>query len=370
MPDVSDEVPEPVPDVVIRAGGHADLLALLAIRLGFHPDESLLVASLDERGRLGFSLRVDLPHDRDVDALVDSVVAVMQRQDARRVVVAAVGRAGRGLGRLVGTVADRFAQCAVDVDEAVVADGRRWWCQLCPGSSPESSAGTAYDLTSSAPMAQAVLAGVSVLPSRTALADGFAAVHGPRRAHVHAAVVEVRDDVHEQARRAGCSRPLHASPQVLTSGASRVRQVVEAFVQAQRRAEEGRVPAELDDRTIAELAVLTALVPVRDVAWSMMSRAQATRHAALWSCVARHVPTELSAAPLSLAGFASWLHGDGAAAWCAVERCLQEHPDYSMALLIAEALERAVPPDAWSPVPDDLLAAALHPPLELDDPAA
>jgi hypothetical protein len=41
-----------------------------------------------------------------------------------------------------------------------------------------------------------------------------------------------------------------------------------------------------------------------------------------------------------------------------------------MALLITETLERAIPPDAWSPVPDDLVAAGLDPPLELDDPAA
>lgn len=352
---------EQPPDVVIRAGRRDDLLAFLAIRLGFHPSESLLVGSLDgPRSRLGFVARVDLPDRPHVQEQVAALVEVFRAQAAERVVIVAVGESP-GLGALVDASVQAFTAADVDVVEALVADGQRWWCQLCPGGTCGDPAGTPYDLTSSSVMAEAVLAGVSVLPSRTALAEGFAAVPGDMRAAVAAAVADVQAGLRRLWQRHGRGRALHRTPAVLTEGAARVRRLLTVAGQ------HGGLGAQLTPEQIAELAVLAELVPVRDVAWSLIGRTSAREHAALWAQVARHVPVELSAAPLALAGFASWLHGDGAAAWCAVQRCLHEHADYSMGLLLAEALHRAVPPGRWSPPPDDLLAAGLDPPAELDE---
>ena len=58
-------------------------------------------------------------------------------------------------------------------------------------------------------------------------------------------------------------------------------------------------------------------------------------------------PTRCAAAPAALLGFAAWQAGQGALAWCAVDRCHEVDPDYSLADLVAEALIRVVPPDAW-----------------------
>ena len=52
-------------------------------------------------------------------------------------------------------------------------------------------------------------------------------------------------------------------------------------------------------------------------------------------------------APASLLAFAAWQHGDGALAWCAIDRCLEVDPDYAMAHCVADVLTRAVPPTAW-----------------------
>jgi hypothetical protein len=218
-------------------------------------------------------------------------------------------------------------------------------------------------------LVQAVLAGVSVLPSREALADGFAAVRGPQRSAVSAAVERVQADLQRRWHRYGTERPLHRTPAVLTEAADRVRRLCSAAMQPDRL-DAQHTAVRLMSEEMAELAVLADLTPVRDVAWALITHASAREHAELWAQVARHAPGELSAAPLALAGFASWLHGDGAAAWCAVERCLREHPGYSMCLLLAEALHRALPPGAWSPPPADLLAAGLDPPVELDGPPA
>lgn len=359
--DASPAVESPA---VIRAADPTDLLALLAVRLGFHPQESLVLASLQAAtNRMQFLMRVDLPPPEHVAHHVRRAVSVLVHHGAERVVVVAVGGAGLAHAPLVRQVADALEAQGVETDELLVADGRRWWSLRCEDPDCCDPAGTPYDVSSSPSLAQAVLAGVSVLPSRAALAERFEPVPGPRSDAVAAAVQEVEAAMLARWRRARSDRPLHRTPSVLGHGAARVRRLVRAALA-------GSAPPELDDRATAELAVWTRLIPVRDVAWSLMSRQSADAHAALWAHVARQAPPGWVAAPLALAGFASWLAGDGAAAWFAVERSREVEPGYSMAELLAEALERAVPPDAWTPVPDHLLDAALDPPQAFDHPAA
>jgi hypothetical protein len=48
--------------------------------------------------------------------------------------------------------------------------------------------------------------------------------------------------------------------------------------------------------------------------------------------------------------FAAWLDGDGALAWCAVDRAREADPDHELCALVAETLENAVPPTTWTPV--------------------
>ena len=55
-------------------------------------------------------------------------------------------------------------------------------------------------------------------------------------------------------------------------------------------------------------------------------------------------PVDLRAAPASLLGFAAWLAGEGALAWCAVGLRPEAEPDYWLAALLAQALAGAVPP--------------------------
>ena len=56
----------------------------------------------------------------------------------------------------------------------------------------------------------------------------------------------------------------------------------------------------------------------------------------LWRDVVRRAPADLRAAPAALLGFAAWLSGDGALAWCAVECALEAEPDYSLAGLLTQ----------------------------------
>ena len=91
------------------------------------------------------------------------------------------------------------------------------------------------------------------------------------------------------------------------------------------------------------------------MAWAEMTHRNAVGHVDLWRDLLRRAPEELAAAPAALLGFAAWLSGDGALAWCAVERCLAADPDYGLAGLLTQALAGAVPPSVWRPFDRDKL---------------
>jgi hypothetical protein len=61
----------------------------------------------------------------------------------------------------------------------------------------------------------------------------------------------------------------------------------------------------------------------------------------------RSAPTDLVAPVASVLAFLAWLAGDGALAWCALERAAEGDPPCSLADTVARALEQALPPALW-----------------------
>ncbi|MCW2737691.1 DUF4192 family protein, partial [Nocardioides sp.] len=77
------------------------------------------------------------------------------------------------------------------------------------------------------------------------------------------------------------------------------------------------------------------------------ARSDARRAVDLWSDAVRRLPASHVAGPAAVLGFAAWLVGDGALAWCAVDRCREAQPVHSLADLVAQLLESATSPDSW-----------------------
>src|SRR5260370_9284211 len=69
-------------------------------------------------------------------------------------------------------------------------------------------------------------------------------------------------------------------------------------------------------------------------------------HQRLWIDLVRRLPADCVAPPAALLAFTAWQAGDGALASVAIERALEADPDYSMALLVADALHAGLPPSA------------------------
>lgn len=209
--------------------------------------------------------------------------------------------------------------------DALLADGERWWSVLCDGPCcpPE---GTPYDAGSNPLSAAAVFAGMSALPDRAAVEALVAGPAPEDEPHLF----ELVDDALEAV--------------IDTSVGARKRSVRRLVNQAV----EG---PPLSDADCVRMAVLVCDLQVRDVAWAQLTRERAERHVALWQQVVARTPSELAAAPLCLLGMAAWVAGNGALQNCCIERVERIDPTYTMASLLADINQRALPPHYW----DELL---------------
>jgi hypothetical protein len=102
----------------------------------------------------------------------------------------------------------------------------------------------------------------------------------------------------------------------------------------------------LSDVDGARMLVALETISTRDALWEDMSTQNTPSHIALWTDLTRRAPDEVRAAPASMLGFASWLRGDGARAWCALDQVPTERP-YSMAAIVASALQNGLHPREW-----------------------
>ncbi len=102
----------------------------------------------------------------------------------------------------------------------------------------------------------------------------------------------------------------------------------------------------LDNADAARLLVAVEAIPIRDQLWHAMTRGNAVSHVALWTDMTKRAPDEVRTAAATLLAFGSWLSGDGAMAWCALDQVPEGKP-YALANLVAAAIESGMHPREW-----------------------
>lgn len=112
----------------------------------------------------------------------------------------------------------------------------------------------------------------------------------------------------------------------------------------------------LTDRDAARLLVAMEGISIRDEVWQDMSQANATSHIALWSDLTRRAPDDVKAAPATMLAFASWLHGNGALAWCALDQ-VPRHQRHSAAELVTTLVQNGLHPNAWDSIRAEIATA-------------
>jgi len=307
------------PPTSLVARNPEDLLAMVPIVIGFAPTDSVVMLTFGATHT--FHARVDLPTRSDeIDELVGALLDPARRNGVRRVVFVLYAadpgtarRAWRGLR-------EGCREAGIDVIEALRADGARWY-PLLGGDRRIREIGVPYDVSAHPFAAQAVVDGRVTHSSR----DHLAALldTDPDRA---AAVAELADGIE--------------APDDHRSEGEWVDRLV------RRHTAEATSPTDVE---VARLLRALTVKTLRDAAWSSLTRADAQRHVDLWLDVLRRTPPPFTPPVATLLGFAAWQGGQGALAWCAVDRCAEVDSDYTLMTYLASALTNALPPGVWEP---------------------
>ncbi|MGO4256205.1 DUF4192 domain-containing protein [Marmoricola sp. RAF53] len=326
-----------------------DLLAVVPFVLGFHPEDSVVLLTFGPGE--SFHARMDLP-----------VVEHEQRQVAR-LLREVVGRHGAGRVALVlytedAGAAEAFAAVAVppllsagvEVIDVIRTDGERFHHVGEP-----DDGGTAYDLSSHPYTADQVLRGRVVHERRSALADSLVGADDEDVAAVAAAADRTADRLIEVGKRPGTAlgTPVGVRVPLQVALAGELRTEGRWLQRTLRRAL--AAPAEITSADAGRLLVLVALDSLREVAWAEIDRSGAGEHVELWRHLVRRAPRDLRPAPAALLAFSAWLRGEGALAWCALDRCFDVDPDDALGQHVAALLESATPPTVWAPIPQHAL---------------
>jgi len=296
----------------LSVAGPEDLLAAAPIVLGFEPSGSLVMLTFGAPHP--FHARVDLPSPDDRAGLAETAELMLRPaldNDAGLVAFLLYTPDARLAGRLGRRLVRCFGQAGLPVIACLRASEGRWWPALDddPGFPAE---GRPYDAGAHEFRARAVYDGLVTLGSRDELAATLAS-DPPGVAAVERAL-------------AGAGPPDPAGLAALVA----------------RGLGEGVVLA-----SVEVAALLLALAEAYDETSIGLTRANSRGHVRLWTDVVRRAPAGLMADPAALLALSAWLHGQGALAWCALDRCLAVEPSHPLGRAVATALEEALPPQRW-----------------------
>ncbi|RNL79644.1 DUF4192 domain-containing protein [Nocardioides marmorisolisilvae] len=320
-----------------------DLLAVVPIAIGFHPEDSVVLLAFDAQmpgapARRGetFHARVDLPRtDEHRDEVAQLLINVVRRH-----------RVGM-VGLLVYTediaesvlFADLFVPQLVAAG-VVVVDVLRVGPDRFYALGDPSDPGVPYDLSSHPFTARQVLSGRVVHQNRAALMDSLI---GEDEADSEA-LGRVADTYVDELLASGHT---HGRLGELLRGEARwLQRRIRSYL---------RSPRPLAPLVAGRVLVLVAFDALREVAWAEMTRGQAHLHVELWRDLTRRAPADLRSGAGGLLAFAAWLAGDGALACCALDRCFGTDPEDRMARQVVALLESATPPTVWAPIPQSAL---------------
>ncbi len=370
----------------------AGILAVVPYLLGFHPSNSLVVIGIGPpQGQIKLAFRYDLPDPPDAVQAGDiaaHVVAVLKRQQIDQVIVV-----GYGPGTRVTPVAEllrvRIDRAQIRLRDLVRVEDSRYWSYFCPGADCCPAEGVPFDARAHPAAAALTTAGLPAYPDRAALSRSLAPFTGAAAESMRLATqralrrgeqlvgAALRPETGDASAPPAPALPAPAlpapAPSVSAPGATRRatsrRAALEAtmrlFAEAGRRAVRDAIATYraggqiTDDDQIAWLSVALTDLRVRDDAWARMDPAYRDAHRRLWTDVVRRACPAYVPAPASLLAFTAWQAGDGALANIAIERALDADSAYSMALLLAEAIESGMPPSAARlPMTPDEVAAS------------
>lgn len=291
-----------------------DLLATVPLVLGFTPEESLVMLTFG--APRSFHARIEMPTlTEEVMPVIDALVEPAVRHGVRRVVLLGFHPHGSWTADVLRMLAGTFRRHDIDVVACLRAHGGRFWSVGDTVEQDERGAGRPYDAVSHPFRARAVLEGRVTHEDRAAVAATLAADPGGVSGDVLAGLVEPATVTTRRFEELLTSRCVSGTP--------------------------------LTDAEVAELLVGLRQGRCRRLVAKHLRRDTARGQVDLWSQVLRRAPRDRVPDAAGAVALAAWVVGDGALAWCAVDRGVEVEPDHPLCEMVAGLLQRAVPPDGW-----------------------
>ncbi len=292
-----------------------DLLAFVPQAIGFNPECSVVMITFTEHGN-AFHGRVDLPAEEDH---LENLVAVLLRPALKHGVLSVIFAIYDDDTRLADDAAwslkHGFEAAGVAVlDVLRVHDGE--WFAVLPGRPAKAYAGVPFDIAAHPFTVRGVVEGRVTHASREALRATLAACEP--------AVVETL-------------AALESCPPL---SLEQIRPLVE-------RHQAARSKPSAEELAGLSKALITTSTAEHAVGW--LTRAKAREAVELWTDALTRLPDSHIATPAAVLALAAWLAGDGALAWCAIDRCRAVESEHSLANLVAGLLDSAASPNSWSP---------------------
>jgi hypothetical protein len=306
------------------------LIAALPAVLGFVPENSLVLVSLDG-GELGSVLRVDLSTElADRVGHLAEIAAAAEPEAAIAVIVNADGahcpQCNAEYRQLCDVLTEALSTHDIVLWAAHVVDrvaaGGRWHCVDGCGC------GGVIDDPSASPLAAAaVLDGRRLYPRRADLQAVIAVDDSARSAEL--AVVVGR----QAAARAAAHR---------VDAAGCCRRDVENAMTAAARVTGGE---SLPDAQLARLGCALTDADVRDTLYALAVGESAGEAESLWALLARTLPEPWRIEALVLLAFSAYARGDGPLAGVSLEAALRCDPGHRMAGMLDTALQSGMRPE-------------------------
>ena len=286
--------------------GPAALVEAVPYLLGFTPTDSLVIVGL-------VATTVTVTARVDLDGLTPEQITKLahtlrNNADATAMIALTYGPAADS-----EPVAAAARAAGLQLAEHLRVDQGRYWSLTCPteGCCPPEGRPIPQ---AGAVAAEFVLNGHAPMASR----DDLATVLQPDEAHGRRLTAELER-----------ARAEHADD-LMTAG--------DTLLGADHRPDR----CWTDEETV-RLGVALSGYPVRDTAWMAMEDGSLDGRE-LFAHLARTLPAGHRAPALFLFAWKTWRLGDGALAAIAVDRALDDNPDYSAARLLEAALTKAIDP--------------------------
>jgi hypothetical protein len=306
------------------------LIAALPAVLGFVPEKSLVLVSIDN-GEMGAVMRVDLSTDLTGQVChLAEVAAAAEPEAAIAVIIDADGArcpvCAEQYRQLCRALTEALSQHDIVLWAAHVVDrvatGGRWHCVDGCGS------GGVIDEPSASPLAvAAVLDGRRLYARRADLQAVIAVDDAEGRAELAAAIAEVAV-ARDEAYRVDPDATARHDVEDLMAAAARVAD------------DQPLCPTEL-----ARLACALTDVQVRDTMYALAVGVNAGEAESLWAMLSRQVPEPWRVEALVLLAFSAYARGDGPLAGVALDAALRCEPGHRMAGMLDRALQSGLRPE-------------------------